>query len=493
MAEAAAGTADREKKARGWRKGRSAAASGAAATAATAGSLPPPPDMAATSAFAPVEPPTQAPVDPVPLSTDKPLPPPPSAEVAAASGGPRPMLWKPPIDPATGEPAWDQTSATPAKPAKKQRGWRKGAKTGAVAAGAAAVGATAAGAAAEATAAGAEGLGTLPAPPSAGAPTASPSTGAPTNGTPPTVAPPPPPPPTVASGSTPPPTATDHDPDAPGPDDATGAPAKSNRNLVIVLLVVLVMVIGGIAYFAVKKSNTTTPTTVATGTTPNTGAPSGSGGPPSAATALATSLNLRLTDLPNGWTRSPAPPAQSPTGPRAVALNVAERNLSTCLGQPFGVVAGLFGDAPLPAAAGSADSPTFQQGTSPGIQMASTSSVQTTITQNQVLTGPFANPKFITCYTAYQTALASASAQGSVATVQTVTLPVPAGVTTWAFLTTITNPAKGTTQVEGEAYIFGGRDLTRLSPLTNGPPVPQGPFSMAYDAITARVAKALHR
>jgi hypothetical protein len=93
----------------------------------------------------------------------------------------------------------------------------------------------------------------------------------------------------------------------------------------------------------------------------------------------------------------------------------------------------------------------------------------------------------------YQTALASASAPGSVATVQTVTLPVPAGVTTWAFLTTIANPAKGTTQVEGEAYIFGGRDLTRLSPLTNGPPVPQGPFSMAYDAITARVAKALHR
>ncbi len=481
MAEAGAGTVDREKKSRSWRKGRSAAAT--AATAATAGSLPAPPDTAATSAFAPVEPPTRAPVDPVPLSTDKPLPPPPSEEVAAASGSSRPMLWKPPIDPATGEPAWDQSPAAPAKPAKKQRSWRKGTKAGAVAAGAAgaATAATAATVAGEATAAGAEGLGAPPAPPSAGAPS---------NGTPPTVAAPPSAPPTAA-GSTPPPagspppTATDHDLDA-------GAPAKSNRSLLAVLLVVLVVVIGGIAYFAVKKSNTTTPTTVATGTTPPT-AGSSAGSSSAAATALATSLNLRLTDLPSGWTRSPAPPAASPTGPLADAQNVAERTLSTCLGQPFGVVAGLFGDAPLPAAAGSAASPTFQDGTVPGVQMASTSSIQTTVTQNQVLTGPFANPKFITCYAVYQTALASASAQGSVATVQTVTLPVPAGVTCWAFLTTITNPARGTTKVEGEAYIFGGRDLTRLSPLTNGPPVPQGPFSMAYDAITARVAKALHR
>jgi len=289
----------------------------------------------------------------------------------------------------------------------------------------------------------------------------------------------------------PPPAATDHDPDVPAPAGAVGAPTKSNRNLLAVLLVVLVVVIGGIAYFAVKKSSTTSPTTVAT-TTPTTGAPSPGGSSTAAATALATSLNLRLTDLPNGWTRSPASPAASPTGTLAVAQNVAERNLSTCLGQPFGVVAGLFGDAALPAAAGSADSPTFEEGSDPGVQMASTSSVQTTVTENQVLTGPFASPKFITCYAVYQTALASASANGSVATVRTVTLPVPAGVTCWAFLTTITNPSRGTTQVEGEAYIFGGRDLTRLSPRTDGPPVPQGPFAMAYDAITARVAKALH-
>jgi hypothetical protein len=237
--------------------------------------------------------------------------------------------------------------------------------------------------------------------------------------------------------------------------------------------VVLLIVIGGIAYFAVKKGNTTTPTTVATGSTPTTGTQSG--GSSSAATALATSLNLRLTDLPNGWTRNPAPSTTSPTGPLAVALNVAERSLSTCLGQPYGVVAGLFGDSPLPAAAGSADSPIFQEGSAPGVEMASTSSVQTTVTQNQVLTGPFANPKFITCYAQYQTSLASASAPGSVATVQTVTLPVPAGVTCWAFLTTVTNPAKGTTQVGGDAYIFGGRSLVRLSPHTDGAPVPQGP------------------
>ena len=107
------------------------------------------------------------------------------------------------------------------------------------------------------------------------------------------------------------------------------------------LLVVLLIVIGGIAYFAVKKNNNTTPTTVATHPRPS---------PAAADAALAASINLHPTDLPAGWSRSPriGAGADAPASGPAAAQVPAVRGLSSCLGQPFALVAGLFGNATVP-------------------------------------------------------------------------------------------------------------------------------------------------
>jgi len=250
------------------------------------------------------------------------------------------------------------------------------------------------------------------------------------------------------------------------------------------LLVVLLVVIGGVAYAATRTSSSPPATTVAAG-------PSQTRSPAVADAALAASINLRTSDLPAGW--GPVRPTQAgfPTAP-PVAQAQAARTLSSCLGSPYPLVAGLFGSSPLPGASGSAASPVFQLVASPGFQMSSSTSIQSTVTDNQVLTGPFASPHFATCFAAYQSTLAAAAVPGATATVQPVTLAVPAGVRTFAYLTTYSSPTRGS-EVKGEAWIFGGRSETQLVPTTAGPPVPQAAFASAYDSITARVAKAATR
>ncbi len=409
---------DPTKKPRGWRKNRPGAPSDAT------------PETAASDFFAPTRPPAEPPADPVPLALTGALPPPP-ADNLAAPGTRGPMVWKPPIDPLTGEPAWDQSAAPADSPPKKRR-WHRGAKDSAVAA-------AGASAAAIASTAGSD------------------------------VAPPGPVPPPGPGFNLP----------APAPESAPAR--RSNRALLTVLLVVLLVVIGGIAYFAVKKNSNSSPTTVAIRPV----------SPRAADVALAASINLRLADLPSGWSRSPST-VQSlvPVAPAAAQVQ-AERGLSSCLSQPYALVAGLFGHAVVPGSAG-AGSPIFQDGTDAGIQMASTTTVMGTVAGAQVLAAPFANPSFVSCYGNYQTALASAASPGSSATVQTVTLPVPAGVRTFAYLTTFTGPG-GRTEVQGDAFSFAGRTEVRLTPMTNGPAVPQSAFASAYDGVTGRLALAVNK
>ncbi len=249
------------------------------------------------------------------------------------------------------------------------------------------------------------------------------------------------------------------------------------------LLVLLVAVIGGIAYFAVKRSSNTTPTTVATAPAPS---------PSATDTALAASINLRLTDLPNDWGRSPvAGQPAVPPAPASAQIR-ADQALASCVAQPYALVAGLFGSATVPGAGATVNSPTFRMTTNPGIQMSSRTAVMGTVAGSQVQESPFVNPKFTTCFTQYQTALATATVAGSTATVQQVTLPVPAGVRSFGYLTTFNTPSGGTV-VKGEAFIFGGRIVDRLVPVTNGPAVPQADFAAAYDSITQRVAQAANR
>jgi hypothetical protein len=356
------------------------------------------------------------------------------------------VVWKPPIDPVTGQTLWDQVEAPPETPAKKGRGWRRGAKTGAVAA---------AGAASAAVIADRADL-------DAGVGVANRTPGVSTD----------------PEATPPPPTAPLEEPGTSAPADEPAA--KSNRTLIGVLLAVLIILIGGIAYFAVKRNDNTTTTATTAATTPNIS-------PTAADAALATSINLRLADLPVGWALGPA---AGPLPPALLARqSQATRSLAACLGQPTAVVAGVFAAAPLPGQTASSRSPVFQSRADPNIQMRSTTAVLATSAAAQALTAPFASPKFLTCFTQYQSTLASVTVPGSTASVQVVNLPVPAGVRTFAYLTTFTAPDKAT-EVRGDAYLFGGRIASVLEPTTNGPPVPQTPFASAYDAMTARIARS---
>ena len=432
-------TSPSTKKGRGWRKGRTAAAP--AATAAAAATVAPP------GALAPMQPPAEPPTNPVPLTLTTPLPPP----TAEAAG---PVVWSPAIDPATGTALWDQPGAPATDPPKKGRTWRKGAKAGAVtAAGVASAAAISDRADADAALA----TVTSPTPTPAAGPAADPA--------------PTPPPPGTGGG-------TDGFMVAPKP-----AP-KSTRTLLVVLLAVLVIVIGGVAYFAVKRNSSTT-------TTPTAAVPPAPT-PAQADTALAASINLRLTDLPSGWTRSPGSGQVPLTGPLAATQAQANASMGACLGQPTAVVAGLLGGAALPGQSGAATSPVFLSSADPGVQMSSTTTVMTTAAGAHALMATFANPRFLTCFTQYQSALIAAAVPGSTASVQSVTLPVPSGVQSFAYLTTFTSPGRGS-EIKGQAFIFGGRIESQLVPETNGPPVPQTPFASAYDAVAGRISLAANR
>ncbi len=403
------------KKTRGWRKAKAPASTPVAPGAAA--------PVAPPGAVAPM-PPSEPPANPVPLRLDTPLPPPPPEPPGGADAGP--VVWKPPIDPASGVALWDQTQAPADVPAPKNRGRRKGSKAdAAVAAGAVA------------------GVGVAASPPPPSAPFSVVETAA-----------------------------------------ATSEPArKNNRTALVVLLVVLLLVIGGIAYFAVSR-NSNTPTT-----TPPAPSPS----PAAVDATLAASINLHLTDLPAGWALSTAAATagQSPRPPLAppAAQVRANQALASCLGQPLAVVTGLFDNGALPDQIVAVRSPTFANGTDPGIQMSSDTTVLQTDANAQALTAPFAAANFATCYGQYQSALAAAAVAGSTAQVQPVQLSAPAGVTSFGYLTTLTIPNLGT-QVIGQAFMIGGRIESVLEPTTNGPQVPSAPFTAAYDAMTGRIAQA---
>ncbi len=269
------------------------------------------------------------------------------------------------------------------------------------------------------------------------------------------------------------------------PERAEAPTPKSNRIVLVVLLVILLIAVAGVAYFATRKNSTTTSGTVVVNPAPSKA---------TADAALAGSINLKRTDLPADWkpvsvaARAPLPTPAPPVAAQVAAL----RSMSSCVGQPFALVAGLLGDGTVPGTSAAVTSPTFESSTDPGILMSSTTTVTDTVVDNRVLAAPFANPSFVTCFGAYQSALAAAVVPGGTASVQTVSLPVPSGVTTFAFLTTFSAPGGGS-QVLGEAFIFGGRSEVRLVPSTNGPPVPQSVFAQAYDSITSRLAATIRR
>ncbi|MGO8871191.1 MAG: hypothetical protein ACLQPH_07265 [Acidimicrobiales bacterium] len=473
------------RKSRGWR--------GSGPDAGTADAPVPPPGAPAPPGL-----PTEPPQRPVPLNLTTLPPPPPDASTPGAG----PVVWKPPIDPVTGETLWDEPAArsdTPVGTApkrKKSRGWRRGTKAATVAAG------TGTAAALAGTA-------------EAGAPAPPPVVPGPSGPTPTVVPPPPggppagsprsdlPPPPAdapatpVGIGSEPPPPL----PPPPGeasdlrstptpPDEPVagqGSPAGRRNRPLLLLLVLLIAVIGGIAYFAIHRNGTTTTTT--TPTVSPTTAPS----PVASDAALAASINLRLTDLPAGWMPStPASAAVRPPAAPAATQASATQALASCLGTSPATVAGLFGGSVLPGQMDSVRSLTFRSGADPTIQMYSVTTVMSSPAALGAVTAPLADPNLTTCFAQYQQAAAAAAVPGSTAQVQVVVLPTPAGVMTTAYVTTFTIPGQGT-EVVGEAFMRAGRTETKLEPSTNGPPVPYDAFTPAYNAVADRLGLAADR
>ncbi len=131
-----AGTGDvppPSKKTRSWRRGSQKSETPPPASAPPAGTLPP----------------SEPPPNPVLLSPGT-LPQPPAPGQGPA-GAPGPVVWKPPVDPVTGETVWDSAAPSPdfmapePTAAKKPRPWRRGSKAAnaGMAAGGAAAGAAA--------------------------------------------------------------------------------------------------------------------------------------------------------------------------------------------------------------------------------------------------------------------------------------------------------------------------------------------------------------
>jgi hypothetical protein len=264
--------------------------------------------------------------------------------------------------------------------------------------------------------------------------------------------------------------------------DAESTDGHGRRRATVLLIVLLLIVVGGIAYFVVKKNNNST----------TTSSPPVTSGV-AADAALASSINLRLSDLPAGW--AALPPTVPPARPLAApiqAQRTADTALASCLGVPIQTTSALFGGTTIPGEMSPAESPTFQDSSATGFQMHSTTTVLSSPAQVQSLAAPFATATFVPCYAQHQSAVVAAASPGSVAQLEVVTLPAPAGVKAYGYLTDITTPTGGK-EVVGQAFMFGGRVASLLEPTTEGPPVPSSAFVPAYDAMVARIAAASSR
>ena len=268
----------------------------------------------------------------------------------------------------------------------------------------------------------------------------------------------------------------------PGVGDVVLAPArpKSSRRNVVILVVLLILVVGGGAAYVISKKSNSTPTAAPPASVPSA----------TADVALAASVNLRLTDLPAGWTQAPAAQAavRPPVAPVAAQATAANA-MASCLTTSYAVVSGLFDSGSLPGQTALVQSPMFESAAGSSLQMASRTTTMTSAGQVQALDAVFANPKFVTCFQQYRTTLAQAVVPGATVAVQAVTLTAPKGVQSYGVVSTYALPGAGT-EVVGDAYLLGGRVVTVIQPSTNGGVIPSDVFALAYDSVSGRVAAA---
>jgi len=259
--------------------------------------------------------------------------------------------------------------------------------------------------------------------------------------------------------------------------------SKSSRRSLVLFAVLLIVLVAAGGYLLTKKNSTTpAPTVTTVAPSPATSA--------AADTVLAGTINLRLADLPAGWTQSP--PAQAAVRPPvapAVAQASATNVMASCLDSSYAVVSGMFGSGSLPGQTSLVQSPIYQSAAGTAFEMGSRTAVLGSAAQVTSLESLFTNPKFVGCYQQYHTALAAAAVPGATVTVQPVTLAAPTGVKSYGLVSTYTLPGAGS-DVVGDAYILGGRVVTTLQPTTDGAQIPASVFAPAYEAVAGRVAAA---
>ncbi len=266
---------------------------------------------------------------------------------------------------------------------------------------------------------------------------------------------------------------TGYEPVVPAPAEPQAGPPSRTRKrtdrrwktILIVLVVLFVILVGVAIYLLTRPSSTTTTASPAT-------------------IALAKSINVRLGDLPAGWVQATAPAALPPPASPEAQLRAAQA-LATCVQQPATEIEGWLGIATFPGQITAVTSPTFQSGSSPIVQISSTTRVMASAEDAQNLASPFEARTFATCFGQYQ----AAAAAPVTAQVQTVALTAPPGVKAYGFVTTFTLSNQHTESV-GDAFIVGGSVATVLQPSAAGPTIPSADFMSAYDAVAGRVARA---
>lgn len=265
-----------------------------------------------------------------------------------------------------------------------------------------------------------------------------------------------------------------------GDEGAGGKTAATNRRTLIILIVILVIiVIAAVVYEVTKSSNSSTTTTTTSVSSPSL----------TVDKALASSVNLQLTDLPTGWTQAVGSAASisatSSTG--KVTQKPAVTSFATCLGATVATVGQVFGNTPSSDETVASTSPVFQETADNTIEMQSAVNIVNSAANAKSDATVFTKTGFINCFTQFQIASAQALVPGTTATVAQVQIPAPKGGVAYGFLTTFTVPTQGT-RVVGDAYVFGGRIEATLQPSTHGPAVPSDAFNAAYNGMLGRIS-----
>ena len=264
-----------------------------------------------------------------------------------------------------------------------------------------------------------------------------------------------------------------------GDEDDGGKTATTNRRTLIILIVILVLIVIAVVVYELTKNNnssTSTTTTVSSASL-------------TVDKALASSVNLQLSDLPSGWTQAlGSAPSISATGSSGKATQKpATTSFATCLGASAATVGQVFGNTPSSDETVASTSPVFQETADNTIEMQSAVNIVNSSANAKSDANVFTKTGFISCFTQFQIASASALVPGTTAKVVQVQIPAPRGGVAYGFVTTFTVPTQGT-RVVGDAYVFGGRIEATLQPSTHGPDVPSDAFNSAYNAMLGRIS-----